>query len=152
MWFNYCNMLPARGSSPKKGSCLHFQHPGKSRHCTKVKTYSLKSEEMIEKLKLLQTPKYPGKSQSFRRIRCTNSSYSIFMLAEFIFEMILLLQMTTVVINYFSIWHNAWYIALAPFKLRISKYLANAICSHSTCEVGVFSIHFINEHIEAQQG
>ena len=27
---------------------------------------------------------------------------------------------------------------VAPMKLKISKYLANVICSHSTCEVGVF--------------
>lgn len=41
---------------------------------------------------------------------------------------------------------------VAPLKLRISKYLANAICSHSTCEVGVFPNLFISEQSEAQPG
>lgn len=40
---------------------------------------------------------------------------------------------------------------VAPLKLRIPKYLANAICSHSTCKIGVFSSCFINECMEAQQ-
>lgn len=155
MWFIYCNTLLARGSSLKKHSCLHLQHPGKSRQCTEVETCSLKPEEMVEKLKLLQTPKISReKSKNLRRTRCTSSSYSIFLLADFTFKLMLLLliTITIIVMNYFSIWHNAWHIALAPCKLRISRFLGNAICSHSTCEVGVFSIHFIHEHTEAQQG
>lgn len=47
---------PARGSSLKKGSCLSCQHPGISRQCTEVITYSLKPEEMTEKPKPSQTP------------------------------------------------------------------------------------------------
>lgn len=54
--FSDCNVPTARGSSLKKGSCLSCQHPGISRQCTEVITYSLKPEEMTEKSKPSQAP------------------------------------------------------------------------------------------------
>lgn len=54
--FTDCNVPPARDSSLKKGSCLSCQHPGISRQCTEVITYSLKPEEMTEKSKSSQIP------------------------------------------------------------------------------------------------
>lgn len=49
----------------------------------------------------------------------------------------------------FSIMHDTLHY-VAPFKPRISKYLANEICSHSTCEVGVFPAILEMSVFEAQ--
>lgn len=57
----------------------------------------------------------------------------------------------TVIILAFSIMHDTWHY-VAPFKLKISKYLlANMICSHSTCEVDFLFSHFASEHTELYQ-
>lgn len=127
-----------QSSSPKQSRCFSTSWDTKATHWNDK--FVTKTKDMAEKLKVPQsTNLQPRKHRSLRRIRYTESLQSIFILVNCYIKRMLPQLMTifiiTVIILAFSIMHDTWHY-VAPFKLKISKYLlANVICSHSTCEV-----------------